>query len=116
MQAFVRIAKRGSFSQAADDLNIPRATITNLIKRLELRLAPRADTRVFVARTLISIASSFTITNFNDWQSFAFKSNPKRLLMSRPRCRKEDIPPYANARKYRSARALSTEPQDSRDL
>lgn len=41
MQAFVRIAERGSFSQAADDLNIPRATVTNLIKRLELRLGTR---------------------------------------------------------------------------
>lgn len=41
MQAFVRTAERSSFSQAADDLNIPRATITNLIKRMELRLGAR---------------------------------------------------------------------------
>ncbi|TDV07106.1 LysR family transcriptional regulator [Paraburkholderia caballeronis] len=41
MQAFVRVAERSSFSQAADDLNIPRATITNLIKRMELRLGAR---------------------------------------------------------------------------
>ena len=41
MQAFVRIAERGSFSAAADDLNIPRPTITNLIKRLEMRLGAR---------------------------------------------------------------------------
>lgn len=41
MQAFVRTAERSSFSQAADDLNIPRATITNLIKRLELRIGAR---------------------------------------------------------------------------
>jgi DNA-binding transcriptional LysR family regulator len=41
MQAFVRTAERSSFSQAADDLNIPRATITNLVKRLELRLGTR---------------------------------------------------------------------------
>lgn len=41
MQAFVRIAERGSFSLAADDLNIPRPTITNLIKRLEKRLGAR---------------------------------------------------------------------------
>ncbi|SIO37144.1 LysR family transcriptional regulator [Paraburkholderia phenazinium] len=41
MQAFVRTAERSSFSQAADDLNIPRATITNLIKRLELRIGTR---------------------------------------------------------------------------
>ncbi len=41
MQAFVRTAERSSFSQAADDLNIPRATITNLVKRLETRLGTR---------------------------------------------------------------------------
>ncbi|WP_454722502.1 MULTISPECIES: LysR family transcriptional regulator [Cupriavidus] len=41
MQAFVRIAERGSFSLAADDLHIPRPTVTNLIKRLEMRLGAR---------------------------------------------------------------------------
>lgn len=41
MQVFVRIADRGSFSLAAEDLHIPRATVTNLIKRLEQRLGVR---------------------------------------------------------------------------
>jgi DNA-binding transcriptional LysR family regulator len=41
MQVFVRIAERGSFSLAAEDLQIPRATVTNLIKRLEQRLGVR---------------------------------------------------------------------------
>ncbi|AQV93997.1 LysR family transcriptional regulator [Cupriavidus necator] len=41
MQAFVRIAERQSFTQASDDLQIPRATVTNLIKRLEQRLGTR---------------------------------------------------------------------------
>lgn len=41
MQAFVRIAERQSFTQAAEDLQIPRATITNLIKRMEQRLGAR---------------------------------------------------------------------------
>lgn len=41
MQVFVRIAERHSFSLAADDLDIPRATVTNLIKRLERRLGAR---------------------------------------------------------------------------
>ncbi|MFM0285711.1 LysR family transcriptional regulator [Paraburkholderia megapolitana] len=41
MQAFVRIADRQSFTQAADDLQIPRATITNLLKRMEQRLGTR---------------------------------------------------------------------------
>jgi DNA-binding transcriptional LysR family regulator len=41
MQVFVRIADRQSFTLAADDLRIPRATVTNLIKRLELRIGVR---------------------------------------------------------------------------
>lgn len=41
MQVFVRIAERHSFSQAAEDLQIPRATVTNLIKRLEERIGAR---------------------------------------------------------------------------
>lgn len=41
MQVFVRIAERRSFTQAADDLQIPRATVTNLVKRLEARLGVR---------------------------------------------------------------------------
>ncbi len=41
MQAFVRIAERQSFTQAAEDLRIPRATVTNLIKRVEQRIGTR---------------------------------------------------------------------------
>ncbi|QEI05163.1 LysR family transcriptional regulator [Pigmentiphaga aceris] len=41
MQVFIRIAERLSFSQAADDLQIPRATVTNLMKRMETRLGTR---------------------------------------------------------------------------
>ncbi|WP_066270480.1 LysR family transcriptional regulator [Hydrogenophaga palleronii] len=41
MQVFVRIAERGSFTQAADDLQLPRATVSNLIRRLEARLGVR---------------------------------------------------------------------------
>ncbi|EFF75762.1 LysR family transcriptional regulator [Achromobacter piechaudii] len=41
MQVFVRIAERRSFSQAAEDLRIPRATVTNLVKRMEKRLGAR---------------------------------------------------------------------------
>ncbi len=41
MQVFVRIAQCGSFSQAAEDLQIPRATVSNLVKRLEQRLGVR---------------------------------------------------------------------------
>ena len=41
MQVFVRIAERRSFSKASEDLQIPRATVTNLIKRMEKRLGAR---------------------------------------------------------------------------
>ena len=41
MQVFIRIAERLSFSQAADDLQIPRATVTNLMQRMENRLGTR---------------------------------------------------------------------------
>ena len=34
MQVFARIAERSSFTQAADDLQLPRATVSNLIQRL----------------------------------------------------------------------------------
>jgi DNA-binding transcriptional LysR family regulator len=41
MQVFVRIAERSSFTLAADDLLMPRATVSNLMKRLEARLGAR---------------------------------------------------------------------------
>jgi len=41
MQIFTRIVDRRSFTQAAEDLNLPRATVTNSIKRLETRLTVR---------------------------------------------------------------------------
>lgn len=41
MRIFVRIVERGSFVGAADDLQIPRATATDAIKRLEARLGVR---------------------------------------------------------------------------
>lgn len=41
MQIFVRIVQRRSFTQAAEDLLVPRATATNAIKRLETRLGTR---------------------------------------------------------------------------
>ena len=38
MRLFTRIVELGSFTAAADDLNLPRATVTHTIKRLEARL------------------------------------------------------------------------------
>ncbi|WP_151637951.1 LysR family transcriptional regulator [Noviherbaspirillum aerium] len=41
MQIFIRIVERRSFTHAAEDLQLPRATVTNAIKRLEDRLGTR---------------------------------------------------------------------------
>lgn len=41
MQIFVRIMERRSFTKAADDLQLPRATVTNAMSRLEERLGAR---------------------------------------------------------------------------
>jgi DNA-binding transcriptional LysR family regulator len=41
MQIFVRVMERRSFTQAAEDLLLPRATVTNAMKRLEARLGAR---------------------------------------------------------------------------
>ncbi|KFX60887.1 LysR family transcriptional regulator [Paraburkholderia fungorum] len=41
MRVFIRIAERQSFTRASDDLQIPRATVTNLMKRMEQRLGAR---------------------------------------------------------------------------
>ncbi|MFC5741463.1 LysR family transcriptional regulator [Dyella tabacisoli] len=38
MRVFTRIVELGSFTRAADDLNLPRATLTHTIKRLEAQL------------------------------------------------------------------------------
>jgi LysR family transcriptional regulator, regulator for bpeEF and oprC len=38
MRVFTRIVELGSFTRAADDLSLPRATVTHTIKRLEERL------------------------------------------------------------------------------
>jgi DNA-binding transcriptional LysR family regulator len=38
MRLFIRIVELGSFTAAANDLNLPRATVTHTIKRLESRL------------------------------------------------------------------------------
>jgi len=54
MRIFTRIVERRSFTLAAEDLQLPRATVTNAVKRLENRLGTRLlerTTRV-VAPTL----------------------------------------------------------------
>lgn len=41
MRVFTRVVELGSFTKAADDLSLPRATVTYAIKELETRLAAR---------------------------------------------------------------------------
>ena len=41
MKIFIRIAELESFSRAAEDLDIPRATVSTTLKRLEQRLGVR---------------------------------------------------------------------------
>ncbi len=41
MQVFVQVADQGSFTRAADSLNLPRATVTHTIQQLEARLGVR---------------------------------------------------------------------------
>ena len=41
MRVFARIVERRSFTRAADDLALPRATVTDAIKALEARLGVR---------------------------------------------------------------------------
>lgn len=41
MQLFTRIVERGSFTKAADDLQLPRATVTLAVQQLEKRLGTR---------------------------------------------------------------------------
>lgn len=41
MKAFVRIYERSSFTKAADDLNLPRATLTHTLNQFEAWLGTR---------------------------------------------------------------------------
>lgn len=41
MRVFIRIAELGSFSRAAEDLDLPRATVSTALKNLEQRLGVR---------------------------------------------------------------------------
>jgi DNA-binding transcriptional LysR family regulator len=53
MRLYTRIVELGSFTAAADDLNLPRATVTHAIKRLEARLGAQ-----LLQRTTRSVRST----------------------------------------------------------
>jgi DNA-binding transcriptional LysR family regulator len=41
MRVFTRVVERRSFTLAAQDLSVPRSTVTDAVKRLEARLGVR---------------------------------------------------------------------------
>ena len=58
MRAFVRVVERRSFTLAAQDLGLPRSTVTDAVKQLEARLGARLLERTtrHVAPTLVGEA------------------------------------------------------------
>ncbi|MGF6276313.1 DNA-binding transcriptional LysR family regulator [Massilia sp. UYP11] len=86
MQIFTRIVERRSFTLAAEELSLPRATVTNAIKRLEARLATRLlerTTRV-VAPTLDGEAyyerCVRLLADLGEMESVFTRSTPTGLL------------------------------------
>lgn len=86
MQIFTRIVERRSFTLAAEELSLPRATVTNAIKRLEARLATRLlerTTRV-VAPTLDGAAyyerCVRLLADLGEMESVFTRSTPTGLL------------------------------------
>jgi len=86
MQILTRIVERRSFTVAAEELSLPRATVTNAIKRLEARLGTRLlerTTRV-VAPTLDGQAyyerCVRLLAELGDMESVFTRSTPTGLL------------------------------------
>lgn len=86
MQVFVRIADRSSFSLAAEDLQIPRATVTNLIKRLEKRIGTRLLERTTRQVRLTHEGDAYyhrcvrLLSDLEETESFFRNASPKGLL------------------------------------
>jgi DNA-binding transcriptional LysR family regulator len=61
MRVFARIVERRSFTKAADDLGLPRSSVTDAVKGLEARLGVRLlrhgrSVRPWMARPITSAA------------------------------------------------------------
>lgn len=86
MRVFVRIAERGSFTLAAEDLRIPRATVTNVMKRMEQRLGVRLLERTTRSVTLTEDGREFyqrcvrLLEDMEEAESQFHHNAPKGLL------------------------------------
>ena len=61
MRAFTRIVERRSFTRAADDLGLPRSSVTDAVKGLEARLGVRLlqrSTRTLAPRWMERLITS----------------------------------------------------------
>src|SRR5271169_5251410 len=86
MRVFTRIVERRSFTRAAQDLGLPRSTVTDVVKQLEARLgvrllqrttrhvSPTLDGEAYHRRCLALIA------DLEDAESAFSGAKPKGLL------------------------------------
>lgn len=86
LKVFVRIAERNSFTLAAEDLLMPRATVTNQLKRLEKRLNVRLVERTTRKVKLTHEGEVFyqrcvsLLSDLDDMESLFQQSVPKGIL------------------------------------
>lgn len=86
MQVFVRVAERSSFALAAEDLLIPRSTVTNLVKRMEARLSVRLLERTTRRVRLTLDGEAYyekclrILTDLEDMESSLSGVTPKGIL------------------------------------
>lgn len=86
LRVFTRIAERNSFTLAAKDLLIPRATVTNLLKRLEKTLNVRLIERTTRKVTLTYEGEIFyerctrLLSELDEMENLFQQSAPKGIL------------------------------------
>ncbi len=86
MAVFIRIAERKSFTLAAEDLLIPRSTVTNLLKRLEQRLNTRLLERTTRQVKLTHDGENFyerctrLLSDLDEMENLFSQTSPKGVL------------------------------------
>src|ERR1700754_41013 len=111
MRVFTRVVERRSFTLAADDLGLPRSTVTDAVKQLEARLGVRLLERTtrHVAPTLDGAAYHRRCIALNadlEDAEAAFGRRPAEGAFARRRARHPG-PPFRPARPARLPRRLS---------